>query len=323
MRPLPKILTSTAALAVIATLLAGCGESESGSASRPAPSSADFPSSDGRTLEELLAEAEPSDLVASPAGQVFDKGANRYPFGVFTVGREQVADAEVAMYFARGPKGEATGPFPARVESLTTDPAFVAKTTASDPDAATVAYTVPRVRFDGDGEWRVLAMIRVGDSVEATRVPSLVVGDFPKVPDAGEKAPSIHTPTVDDVGDVNEIETRIPPDTMHEIDYADAYGERPIVLMFATPALCQSRVCGPVVDIQEQVASELRDEAAFIHMEVYEDNDPNRGLRPQLKAFHLPTEPWVFVLDEEGVISTRIEGPVSVEDLERAVRGAL
>jgi hypothetical protein len=274
-------------------------------------------------LEELVADVEPSNVVVSPAGQVFDKGANRYPFGVFTVGREQVADAEVALYFARGSTGEAAGPFPARVESLTTDPAFVAKTTASDPDTATVAYTVPEVRFDRDGEWQVLAMVHNGDSVEATRVPSLVVGDFPKVPDIGEKAPLIQTPTVDDVGAISEIETRIPPDTMHEIDYADAYGERPIVLMFATPALCQTRVCGPVVDIQEQVASELRDQAAFIHMEVYEDNDPNRGLRPQLKAFHLPTEPWVFVVDKDGVISARIEGPVGVEELERAVRGAL
>lgn len=75
----------------------------------------------------------------------------------------------------------------------------------------------------------------------------------------------------------------------------------------------------PVVDIQEQVASEFGDRAAFIHMEIYENNNPKKGIRDQLKAFHLPTEPWVFVIDANGTISSRLEGPVSVRTLTRAV----
>ncbi len=55
---------------------------------------------------------------------------------------------------------------------------------------------------------------------------------------------------------------------MHDVDFADALGKEPIVLLFATPALCQSRVCGPVVDVAEQVKRERPDDAAFIHLEI-------------------------------------------------------
>jgi hypothetical protein len=80
-----------------------------------------------------------------------------------------------------------------------------------------------------------------------------------------------------------------------------------------------------MVDIAEQVHSETSDEVAFIHMEVYNDNDPNKGIRPELKAYGLQTEPWLFVMDSSGKVSTRIEGAFSVGDLEAAVdkaRGA-
>ena len=82
---------------------------------------------------------------------------------------------------------------------------------------------------------------------------------------------------------------------MHDDDLAEVLGKKPVVLLFATPALCQSRVCGPVVDIAEQVKRDRGDEAAFIHMEIYNDNPANEGLRPQVQAYGLPTEPWLFV----------------------------
>ena len=65
-------------------------------------------------------------------------------------------------------------------------------------------------------------------------------------------------------------------------------GKKPIVLLFATPLLCQSRVCGPVVDIAEQVKASSGDDVDFIHMEIYNDNAIDKGFRPQMAAFHLP-----------------------------------
>jgi hypothetical protein len=93
-----------------------------------------------------------------------------------------------------------------------------------------------------------------------------------------------------------------------------------VVLLFATPALCQTRICGPVVDEAEQVKRDFGDEVAFIHMEVYNDNDLSKGPRPQMRAFKLPSEPWLFVIDRNGIVRTAIEGAFSVEELEAAVR---
>ena len=72
------------------------------------------------------------------------------------------------------------------------------------------------------------------------------------------------------------------------------------MLIFATPALCQSRVCGPVVDIAEQVKADYDGDAEFIHMEIYNDNELDKGFREQVLAWKLPTEPWAFTIDSAG-----------------------
>jgi hypothetical protein len=355
---LSRAFAALACFVTGASLLAGCGGSDSstgstsGSAqSRPAPPKSAFPSAKGKTLAQVL-EAEgtaPSELVVSPAAQVFAKGENRYPFGVFERDRTQVPDAEVALYFAKVPlakgKGSAAeagaqagtpssneaekralnqpaeGPFPASIESMQTKPAFRAQTTTSDPDAAAIVYST-RIDFPSDGEWRIAAMVKEGDKYTTTLLPSAVVGASSRVPQVGQKAPLIHTPTPADVGgDLSRITTRIPPDTQNKVDYADVLGKEPIVLLFATPQFCQSRVCGPVVDVAEQVKQLYGDKAAFIHMEIYNDNDPSKNVRPQVLAFHLPTEPWLFAIGRDGRIKAVIEGAFGVEELTRVVKG--
>ncbi|HWN73200.1 MAG TPA: hypothetical protein VNN15_05280 [Solirubrobacterales bacterium] len=300
-------------------LLSGCGGSGDES-SRPAPSAAEFPAAKGKTISDLLRDsgAKPTKLVIAPAAQVFDVGENRYPFGVFTRGNEQVSDADVALYFARKETGPVTGPLPAQVTSLETKPAY--RAAGEDPDEAKNVYVVPRVDFDREGPWVAIAMLKGKNGLEASRVPTPVVGNG-QVPQVGEKAPLIHTPTAADVGgDLAKIDTRNPHDQMHQVDFADVFGKEPIVLVFATPALCQSRVCGPVVDVAQQVADEYKGKADFIHMEVYNDNDPGKGIRPQLRAYSLPTEPWTFLIDSHGVIRDRLEGAYGVPELEEVMR---
>jgi hypothetical protein len=359
---MPPML-SRRALAVLACLLAltaiapaGCGGGSDGTTgssgpaeSRPAPSKSSFPSAKGKSLSQVLEAADaPSNLVVSPAALVFNKGENRYPFGVFQRDRTQVPDADVALYFAKVPSAKATktgggfdsadstaakkteekaldepavGPFPAKIESLETEPAFRAQTTTSDPNAATVVYST-KVDFPSDGDWLIAALIKKEGELTATLLSSAVVGANPKIPRVGQKAPLIHTPTPGDVGnDLSKITTRIPPDTQHEVDYADAYGKEPIVLLFATPQFCESRVCGPVVDVAEQLKQLYGDKAAFIHMEIYNDNDPSKDVRPQVRAFHLPSEPWLFAIGRDGRIKDVIEGAFGVEELTRVVKG--
>jgi hypothetical protein len=319
-------------LLAAALILSGCGSSDGSSGSgdaagRPAPPRSDFPSGQGHTLAEVLETATPSKLVVSPAAAAFFTGPNRVPFGVFRVDGTQAPDAEVALYFTKAPKNvkrakalatPAAGPFPARIESIATESAFRSQTTSSEAGAATAVY-VTHFDFSSDGEWRVAALIREGDKLTGTLLPSIEVGKANLVPQVGDKAPMIHTPTAADVGgDLSKITTRIPPDTQNKVDYADALGKEPIMLLFATPQFCQSRVCGPVVDVAEQVKQEHEGDAAFIHMEVYENNEPPQ-IRPQLKAFHLQTEPWLFAIDRKGTVVDVVEGAFGLEEMTRAL----
>jgi hypothetical protein len=357
MRAAFRLVSAFACLLLATALVAGCGGDSSSTdstsvasgkaESRPAPPKSDFPKTEGRTLRELLKAADgPAELVVSPAAMAFYKGENRYPFGVFERDRTQIPDAEVALYFSRTPtpkpgaksksgnKGQAAkaqaqaldqpaiGPFPAAIESLTTQPAFRAQTTSEDPDAATVVYST-QIDFPADGEWQIAALVKEDGEIRGTLLPSAVVGEFKGIPRPGEKAPKIHTPTPADVGgDLSKITTRIPPDTQNKVDYADALGREPIVLLFATPQFCQSRVCGPVVDVAEQVKEEYGDEAAFIHMEIYKDNEPP-ATRSQVKAFQLSSEPYLFTVNRHGVVSSVIEGAFGPELLTSAVKKAI
>jgi hypothetical protein len=316
-----KTLSAIAALLAIG-LIAGCGGSDDGSGSRSkaALTASEFPAAKGKTLAQIVGSASQSPNVVSPAAGFFHLGTNRFPFGVFTAGREQITDAEVAIYAAPGATadGPAIGPFPARIEDLTTRPAFRAKTTSDDPDAAQVAY-VADIPLDRPGPWAFAALIKTDSGFEYSLLPTPnPVGDYP-MPGVGERAPAIHTQTADEVADISQIDTRVPPGSMHSDDLADVLGERPVVLLFATPALCQSRVCGPVTDAAEQVKQQYGDRVAFIHQEVFKDNNITEGPRPQMLAYRLSTEPWCFVIEGNGKVSAVLQGAFSVPELEAAV----
>ncbi|MEA3032534.1 MAG: hypothetical protein QOH86_550 [Sphingomonadales bacterium] len=324
MPPVPrKILVLTTTLLAVA-LVAGCGGSDNGtgSRSRPAPAASEFPSAKGKTLRQvLLATHGTQGPVASPAAAAFHLGTNRFPFGVFTTGHDPITNAQVAVYAApgRSVNGPAIGPFPARIEDLTTKPSFRAKTTAADPSAAQVAY-VTDIPLDKPGPWAFAALIKNGSSYQYSLMPTPdPVGDYP-MPQVGQQAPVVHTLTAGQVSNISQIDTRVPPDDMHSDDFANVVGKKPVVLLFATPALCQSRVCGPVTDIAAQVKQEFGDRVAFIHQEIYNNNNINDGPRPQMRAFHLSTEPWAYVIDKTGKVSTVLQGPFSVQELEAAVQ---
>ena len=306
---------------------AGCGEEDSDKVDRP-PSIAkpeDFPEAGGKTLRQLRAEVGAEGPVLSPSVSQLEPGSNRFGFGLFDRARAQIAEAPVAVYVAKAGGGPARGPFPARYESLAVKAQFQSRSVASDPDAAKSLY-VSSIRFPASGRYEVLGVARLdGRLVAATPAgPVLTVAKDGPVPDVGEKVPRVHTPTKSDVGgDVSKIDTREPPSTMHEIDFADALGKRPVVLLFATTALCQSRVCGPVVDVTEQVKAERGDEADFVHIEIYRNNEIDQGFRPQVSQFKLPTEPWLFAVDRRGRVAARLEGAFSAGELQRAVDAAV
>ena len=182
--------------------------------------------------------------------------------------------------------------------------------------------------FEEPGQYEMLGIALLDDrlvaATPATPGVNVVKPADDPVPRVGDPAPRIHTPTKEDVaGDVASIDTRIPASSMHEADFADVVGKKPVVLVFATPQLCQSRVCGPVVDIAEQVKADRGDEAEFIHMEIYRDNTIEKGFRPQVAAWRLPTEPWLFAINRKGQVVERLEGAYSADELEAALDKAV
>jgi hypothetical protein len=321
---LPQLLLLVLALALV---VSGCGGGDGEDAEKPPPVAqvADFPKADGKTLAELRQQLPDGGPVLAPAVSAFEPGDNRFAFGLFDRSRKQIADASVAVYVAPVGGGAARGPFTARWESLSVKPQFQSRTVAADPDAAKSVY-VSHLKLDKPGRYEILGVARLDDRLVAATPagPPLSVVKDDGVPDVGEPAPRIHTPTEADAGgDLASIDTRVPPSSMHEEDFADVVGKKPVVLVFATPQLCQSRVCGPVVDLAEQVKAEHDGDAAFIHMEIFRDNEVQKGFRPQVAAYRLPSEPWVFTIDRNGRVAARIEGAFSARELEAAVDKAV
>jgi hypothetical protein len=283
----------------------------------------DFPSARGKTLQGIANQIGQGGPVLSPSVSQLGVGRNRLGFGLFDRARAQIADAAVAVYVSPMGGGRARGPYPARSESLAVRPQFQSQTVAHDPDAAKTVY-VANIPFRRAGTYQAIGIARL-DNRLVVAVPSgpLRVSRRSPIPAVGDRAPRVHTPTRASVGgDLSKIDTRSPHDDMHDVDFANVVGKKPVVLVFATPQLCRSRVCGPVVDLAEQVKAEHHDDVQFIHMEIYRDNDVNKGYRSQVLRWNLPTEPWVFAIDRHGRIAARIEGAFDAQELERAVAAA-
>ena len=257
---------------------------------------------------------------------VLQPGRNRVAYALFARGRRQIVDAPTALYVARADGRDVRGPYRARYLSLGVERKFASSTARDDPDSAESIY-VAHPEFAGPGRYVILGVTELdGRVVGATPVSVSVRASWPP-PDVGESAPRVHTPTRASVGgDMESIDTRVPPDSMHDVDLADVIGRRPVMLLFATPGLCPSRICAPVADIAEQLKASRGDEAAFIHVEIYNENRPDAGQRPPVRAYGLPSEPWLFAIDRAGRVAARVEGAFSLGEmksaLDAAVRGA-
>ena len=334
--PVTKRLATAATAVGLAAALAACGggddnepASQQGAAKEARtqlngadkPNSSDFPPVQGRSLQEVANTFAPSNGQAGLASSVFTPGHNRLAFGVIDASQKFVYGPS-ALYIAKTPEDKAIGPIPAPADVLVTDPPYRSKqaATESDPFAAVYSATVD---LDEPGKWSVLIVTKTGGQTIATPT-QIDVAKSTKIPEVGEKAPVVDTDTVESAGgDIKSIDTREPPDDMHETSFKDVVGKEPVALLFATPQLCQSRVCGPVVDIAAQLKQRYGDRVEFIHQEVYVDNVVEKGLRKPLLAFNLQTEPWLFVVGTDGRVKARLEGSFGLDAFENALRAGL
>ena len=189
-----------------------------------------------------------------------------------------------------------------------------------------VGLYVGHVEFDHVGEWGAEVTARGtdfdGNEIDVTVKTGFEVEETGTTPAIGDKAPSVSTVTADDVGKLSEITTdKHPNPRFYELSIADALTNyRPSVVVFAIPKYCQSQVCGPTLEIVKSVAPSFPN-VNFIHVEPYDLADPT-ALRtvPAVYRWGLPSEPWVFVMDDEGRVAAKFEGGLAPAELRRALR---
>lgn len=287
-----------------AGLLAACGggtDEQAGGTTTATPTSP--PQDPRQVIREQLGIEPPLDLsVILPAGTFLTGPDRRVVFSLGTSPTDLVLDLDVTAHLVSDADLEvAQGPLEASFhqEGLGERGIYVITTEIERP-----------------GRYWLVA-----ESPEHAAIGALTI--YPthqiQVPDRGEPFPPAETPTTEDQMGLEELCTRDPDCAMHGVSLASALSEgRPTVLTIATPAYCQTAICGPVVDIVEGLQEETgRDEVAWIHVEVFSD----AGNTPVelVSELQLPSEPWTYFIDGQGQVADLYEGPTPADLL----RGSL
>ena len=159
----------------------------------------------------------------------------------------------------------------------------------------------------------------------ATAGPAgFVAFDDPPLIEPGEEAPASETRTSAEFPDLSIITSDPEPDpAMYQSSVASAVTSGvPSVIVFATPAFCASQTCGPLLDQVKALRPDYPG-VEFVHVEIYEDlqvSSPEElTVVPATDEWGLPSEPWVFVVDPSGVVTSAFEGAASDAELTAAI----
>ena len=183
-----------------------------------------------------------------------------------------------------------------------------------------VGLYVVRAAFDQEGTWWVRLR---PEGLGQTPPAAFTVSTDDRVPGVGDLAPAVETRTLADHS-LEEISSDDDPDPiLYEMSLDEALKSgQPTVVVFATPAFCVSQTCGPMLDQVKAVAPE-HPNVNFVHVEIYENLDATSAdqliIVPAVSAWGLPSEPWVFVVDGEGVVAARFEGAMTMDEVEGAL----
>jgi hypothetical protein len=296
---------AAASTALVCVLLAGCGSSGGQDAKTSATGT-------GSSIEQLW-RAPGEDVAIVPGTSDYAPGRNRVSFLVVDSESRLVARPTARVWLARDLKAKPFARTTARLERI-------GVTGGAQADVQTIY--VAEVDTPTPGKYWLLAEPVGGRKIQA--LGNLVVGKRSAAPSVGARAISSDTPTLASTGgDLEKLTTaRRPQPALYRTSVAHALeaGE-PFVVSFATPLYCQTRTCGPVVDVLDAVRKRSSGSGVrFTHVEIYEGNDPANGVNRWVDEWKLPTEPFTFVVDGKGVVRAKLEGAFSIGELERAVR---
>ena len=266
------------------------------------------------------------------AASEFVVGEDRFPFGLVSQEGALLENAEVRVrfHYLKEESDELRGEAPARfhqIEGVT--PHRHADGEIHEHPELRGIYVAKGVEFDTPGFWgaEFLAKTATGRQVKVQGA-AFEVKTESAVPNVGDPVPPSRNLTLSDVDNIEEIETRVPPDDMHELSVAQALESgNPFVVLFATPMFCVTRMCGPVTDVAAALHDQFRDQVGFIHIEPWDlqiARSEGRLVPTDIVLeWNLPTEPWVFVVNEDGKVAARFEGLVASEELAGAITALL
>ena len=144
----------------------------------------------------------------------------------------------------------------------------------------------------------------------------------PAVVTPGNPAPRAASPTTTDSLGVDPICTQDPPCPLHTVSLDQVIGTgKPVAVMFATPARCQTQYCGPVLTELLKVMGPYQDRIQIVHCEIYKDQT-SEALVPTVDAWALPGEPWLFGIDGTGNVIGRLDGAFGTDEV-KALLGRL
>jgi hypothetical protein len=183
---------------------------------------------------------------------------------------------------------------------------------------------VTQIDFTRAGTWGIEILSHQKDGSHEAARTAVTVLDNPFTPPVGSPAPRSRNLIAGDVKDLRQIDTSARPDPrLHQVRIADAIARgKPQLIVFATPQFCTTRMCGPVVDIVRTLLPTYGKRVAFTHQEIWQDF-ADKKVFPTVEEWRLITEPWIFVVDGQGIIRGKFEGLVTARELEIALQQVL
>ena len=187
------------------------------------------------------------------------------------------------------------------------------------------------VDFDKAGDW-VLDISLPGEGGGTSIVPLPVeVFETSHAPMQGHAAVSTKTPTLDEVQSIEELTTGSLQDPdLYQISLDQAIkNEMPTVVVFASPAFCQNAVCGPQVDVLQELKNAYPRDVNYVHVDFYDNPHEIQGdleravISPAVKEWRLPSIEWTFVIDKQGIVTARFEGFATYDEVEAALQQVL
>lgn len=309
-------------VALVAVLAAACGSGDA-----EPPQSLDF---SGRAVGEAFdADAQP--VVLNTALAV---GPNRLAFGLFRSDTSLILEAGGSVWLYRLDESR-RGAFVARHELQRA--AFSQQTDHAHADGSThvhhdelVAVLYANVDFDRTGHWGAELDVEVEGKRRRLRVQPFIVLERTPEPQIGDPLPESPHLTLRDSDDIAAVSSMTEPiPEMNELTVPEAVATgKPVLVAIATPAYCQSRFCGPLMDeVVVPLWEEFGGEVQFVHVEPYELETVRTSGRlvpvPLLDDWQLQTEPWVFIAGRGGAVSAKFEGVASLEEVRAALVAAI